>query len=304
MDQILANNTNAATGTCPTPPTAPTALPAVTRECFSEWLPTSEWVGFLGDRTLNFRLTARDTKPGGGAIGFASTKVTVAQFAGPFRVTSQALSQVVYGTTSQTVTWDVAGTDVTPINATDVKISLISDQGETVIAESTPNDGSWTGAWPNIAGTKARVKVAAVGNVFFDVSDADVTSVVAPTAPVGGNVPATLSLTMGAPATFGAFTPGVAKEYSASTTATVISTAGDATLSVADPSTNAPGRLVNGAFSLPQPLQGLGVVKTWNAPTSNESVPVTFKQAIAANDPLRTGTYSKTLTFTLSTTTP
>ena len=94
------------------------------------------------------------------------------------------------------------------------------------------------------------------------------------------------------------------RSTTASTTATVISTAGDATLSVADPSTNAPGRLVNGAFSLPQPLQGLGVVKTWNAPTSNESVPVTFKQAIAANDPLRTGTYSKTLTFTLSTTTP
>ena len=83
MDQILANNTNAATGACPTPPTAPTALPAVTRECFSEWLPTSEWVGFLGDRTLNFRLTARDTKPGGGAIGFASTKVTVAPVRGP-----------------------------------------------------------------------------------------------------------------------------------------------------------------------------------------------------------------------------
>ena len=122
--------------------------------------------------------------------------------------------------------------------------------------------------------------------------------------PVGGNVPATLALTLGAPVNFGPFTPGVAKEYTASTTATVISTAGDATLSVADPSTTAPGRLVNGAFSLPQPLQGLGVIKTWSAPTSNESVTVTFKQQINANDALRTGTYAKTLTFTLSTTTP
>ena len=49
---------------------------------------------------------------------------------------------------------------------------------------------------------------------------------------VGGSVPATLSLTLGAPATFGAFTPGVAKEYTASTTANVISSAGDAALSV------------------------------------------------------------------------
>ena len=43
---------------------------------------------------------------------------------------------------------------------------------------------------------------------------------------VGGTVPATLSLTLGAPATFGAFTPGVAREYTASTTANVISTRG------------------------------------------------------------------------------
>jgi hypothetical protein len=121
---------------------------------------------------------------------------------------------------------------------------------------------------------------------------------------VGGNVPATLALTMGAPANFGAFTPGVAKEYTAATTATVISTAGDATLSVADPSATNTGKLVNGTFALTNPIQGLGTIKTWTAPTSNESVPITFKQAITANEPLRTGTYSKTLTFTLSTTMP
>ena len=86
-------------------------------------------------------------------------------------------------------------------------------------------------------------------------------------------MPATLALTLGAPASFGAFTPGVAQEYTASTTATVISTAGDATLTVADPSTTNTGKLVNGAFALAQPLQGLGVVKTWNAPTSNEVGP-------------------------------
>ena len=84
----------------------------------------------------------------------------------------------------------------------------------------------------------------------------------------------------------------------------MISTAADAALSVSDPSTNATGRLVNGAFSLAQPLQGLGTVKTWVAPVSNDATTVTFKQAIGANEALRTGAYSKTLTFTLSTTTP
>ena len=63
---------------------------------------------------------------------------------------------------------------------------------------------------------------------------------------VGGTVPATLSLTLGPAATFGAFIPGVAKTYTATMTANVISTAGDGALTVADPSSNAPGRLVNG----------------------------------------------------------
>ena len=85
----------------------------------------------------------------------------------------------------------------------------------------------------------------------------------------GGTVPATLALTLGPAATFGAFTPGVAKTYTASTTATVISSAGDATLSA-----GGPPYLTNGAFTLPQPLQIGGVPKSWSAPTSNEVVPI------------------------------
>jgi len=141
---------------------------------------------------------------------------------------------------------------------------------------------------------------------------------------VGGTVPATLSLTLGTPAQFGAFTPGVTKTYLASTSATVTSTAGDATLSVADPSSNATGHLVNGAFSLPQFLQARARnaantgtaynnvgssasplnLLTYSAPISNDAVTLEFSQLVNANDALRTGTYSKALTFTLSTTTP
>ena len=115
----------------------------------------------------------------------------------------------------------------------------------------------------------------------------------------GGTVPATLSLTLGANASFGAFVPGVAREYTASTTANVISSAGDATLSFSDP-----GRLTNGTFSLAQPLQVALSKSTWSAPVSNDTVTVSFRQAIGANEALRTGAYSKTLTFTLSTTSP
>jgi hypothetical protein len=45
-------------------------------------------------------------------------------------------------------------------------------------------------------------------------------------------------------------------------------------------------------------------LKTWNGPVSNDPVSISFKQPIASTDALRTGTYAKTLTFTLSTTTP
>jgi hypothetical protein len=142
---------------------------------------------------------------------------------------------------------------------------------------------------------------------------------------VGGTVPATLSLSLGPAATFMPFIPGVAQNYFATTTANVISTAGDATLSVADPSTTATGHLVNGSFVMPQALQakasspggGPGsdyapvggsasptTLLTYAAPVTNDPVTIGFKQPIAANDPLRTGSYSKTLTFTLSTTNP
>ena len=131
---------------------------------------------------------------------------------------------------------------------------------------------------------------------------------------VGGSVTPTLDLTLGAPATFGAFTPGLDRDYDASTTANVISTAGDATLTVSDASANATGHLVNGAFSLPSALTARGgagayaplpaTLATYDGPAANDVVTVGFRQHIGASDALRTGAYAKTLTFTLSTTTP
>jgi photosystem II stability/assembly factor-like uncharacterized protein len=116
---------------------------------------------------------------------------------------------------------------------------------------------------------------------------------------VGGSVPATLALTVGGPASFGAFQPGTDKTYEASASANVISTAGDATLSVSDPCC-----LANGSFALPEPVQVAFSKSAWTAPVSNDAVTISFKQHIGATQPLRTGSYSKTLTFTLSTTTP
>jgi virginiamycin B lyase len=80
----------------------------------------------------------------------------------------------------------------------------------------------------------------------------------------GGTVPATLALTLGSPASFAPFKPGVDATYTASTTANAISTAGDATLTVDG------GRLTNGAFSLLEPVQVSFSKSTWSAPASND----------------------------------
>src|SRR4051812_10860994 len=69
---------------------------------------------------------------------------------------------------------------------------------------------------------------------------------------VGGTVAPTLELHLSADRTsFGSFLPGLAHDYTATATATITSTAGDATLAVADATGVAPGHLVNGTFSLP-----------------------------------------------------
>jgi len=134
---------------------------------------------------------------------------------------------------------------------------------------------------------------------------------------VGGTVPATLSLTLGPVPSLGTFTPGVAQTYEAAATATVTSTAADATLSVSDPAAATAGHLVNGRFALASPLQlragdgafaplGAGplTLRSWDGPVSNDATPLGFRQPIAADEPLRTGAYAKTLTFTLATTSP
>ena len=86
--------------------------------------------------------------------------------------------------------------------------------------------------------------------------------------------------------------------YSASTTASVTSTAGDAALSAS------PATLANGAFKLAEPLVVAPEKAAWTGPVTNDSFAIAFKQHIGANDPLRTGSYSATVTFTLSTTNP
>lgn len=164
MAQILANNTNADTGAC-------AGSGAVRRDCLSEWLPTPVYAG-----PMNFRLTARDNNPGGGGVGSDDMVVTLAPGTGPFRVTQPNTAVTWVSGTSETITWDVAGTALAPVATSDVEILLSTNGGASfsqVLVASTPNDGSHTITVPSAETTEARVMVRALGNIFFDVSNQD-----------------------------------------------------------------------------------------------------------------------------------
>jgi hypothetical protein len=118
-----------------------------------------------------------------------------------------------------------------------------------VRAPDTPAPNYNRVAFPAVTARQLRVLVTRAANRAVGIKEIqvfDTRSQVQAPGGVGGTVPATLPLQLGSAASFGTFTPGVTKDYSAQTTANVVSTAGDATLSVSDP-----GHLSNGAFSLP-----------------------------------------------------
>ncbi len=129
-------------------------------------------------RTMKFQVVARDNRAVGGGVSADMAQVKVTNTGAAFAVTQPNASANWPGRSTQTVTWNVAKTNLAPINTASVKISFSADGGNTfpyVLAESTPNDGSEAVSVPNVDTTKGRVKVEAVGNVFFDISNADLT---------------------------------------------------------------------------------------------------------------------------------
>lgn len=123
-------------------------------------------------RAMDFRVTARDNRAGGGGVGTDQMRLTVDGNAGPFRITAPTLGIV--PDAMQTVSWDVAGTSDIPISTFEVDIFLSIDGGNTfpfTLALGTPNDGSESVLMPDVVTASARIKVEAVGNVFFAIND-------------------------------------------------------------------------------------------------------------------------------------
>lgn len=144
-------------------------------------------------RTYNFRFTVRDNRAGGSGNNSDDAVITVNGTAGPFSVSSQNTATTVTGGTSQTVTWNVAGTTANGVNAANVDILWSTDGGNTwtTLLAGTPNDGTQAVTIPNTSTTTGRIMVKGSNHIFFDVNNANITvnagsgtsDTTAPTAP-------------------------------------------------------------------------------------------------------------------------
>ena len=195
--------------------THPTGFPGATcptgQTCIiGERLPTIA-------RTMNFRVSVRDLR---GGVADAGTVVTVVNTPGAFRLTSFDNASTVAGNSQQTVTWNVVNTNQAPVNCANVAIKLSTDGGltfPTTLLASTPNDGSELVMMPNVASSTARLRVEAVGNIFFDISNTNFTiTPVTATAPVAAtNADQTATVQTAFSYTVNAFTGTAPITYSA-----------------------------------------------------------------------------------------
>lgn len=131
-------------------------------------------------RNLNFRLTVRDNHSNGGSNNSADVLVVVDGDSGPFEITSQDTASKAVpsweGGEMEIITWDVANTDKDPVNVKKVNILLSLDGGNTfniVLASGINNNGKAEILVPKVNTQKARVKIEAVGNIFYDISNID-----------------------------------------------------------------------------------------------------------------------------------
>lgn len=125
------------------------------------------------NRTLNFKMTVRDNRPGGGNNESVSTAVTFDVARGPLAVTSQNAAGINYTQgSSQIVTWSVNNTNLMT-GAANVNIKLSTDAGLTypiTLLANTPNDGSQAVTIPNIFAPYCRILVEPTANDFYAIN--------------------------------------------------------------------------------------------------------------------------------------
>lgn len=121
-------------------------------------------------RIFDFTVTARDYNPEGPQNDYAQVKVIATANVGPFVITSP--EKLAINTDEFTVAWDVANTNLAPVNTTKVKVSISWDEGNSFKELGiVDNNGSATFAMPEdaVSVTKGYVMIEAVDNIFLAV---------------------------------------------------------------------------------------------------------------------------------------
>ena len=124
-------------------------------------------------RTLNFTLTARDNGAGGNQTNTDEVVLTVSAAAGPFVVTAPAFGETLTSNNTYSVKWNVANTNVAPVNTSLVNIKLSTDGGKTftTLLANTANDGEESVTIPaSSQAVNAYIMIEAVNNVYFAMS--------------------------------------------------------------------------------------------------------------------------------------
>ncbi|MDR6487166.1 hypothetical protein J2799_001651 [Chryseobacterium vietnamense] len=146
---------------------------------------TWETVSYI-PRVLHYAVTVRDNNPNRPLTISAENTVTVGND-GPFKFRGLSASTTLYNNATNTISWDVANTNQAPYNVANVKIEyttdLINGSAWTELVASTPNDGSFEIQMPAALQGNIKLRISAVGNIFYAVS---------PTLTVG-NAPASLN---------------------------------------------------------------------------------------------------------------
>ncbi|MBP6184603.1 MAG: proprotein convertase P-domain-containing protein [Saprospiraceae bacterium] len=127
-------------------------------------------------REMSFRVTVRDNNLETGSIAQKDLLFHATEFAGPFTVTSFSNIDTVRQGEYVEITWDVAGTDASPVNCKIVNIRLSLDGGTTypiLLAEAVPNNGSFWVTMPKVQSSLCRIMVEAADNIFFNISGAN-----------------------------------------------------------------------------------------------------------------------------------
>ncbi len=161
------------------PTTSPTRVFPRLSNLVANSLPIGEKLPTVARPSMDFRVVVRDNASGGGGVNWDDMFVNVVNTGAAFSVTSPNTTGITWnGLSSQTVTWNVAGTATGTVNTPNVDIWLSEDGGftyPTLLASATPNDGSQAITVPNISQPDVRIKVKGTNNIFFDINNANIT---------------------------------------------------------------------------------------------------------------------------------